>query len=123
MYVGQHILRSLGDLADIDHRQQALKSLVGRRHKRLHESLDDRIRRARRDREGTGLTREEWARLVAACRRSSMTQAEFCGSRGIAISTLQYWSRRLRLAEDEPVPESLRARIKRRLWKLLAQIK
>src|SRR5574341_737525 len=63
MNMGQHLLLSLADLADIHRRQQALKSLVGRRHRRLHESLDHRITRARKDGTDPGLTREEWVRL------------------------------------------------------------
>jgi hypothetical protein len=61
--MSQHLLLSLADLADIHRRQQALKSLVGRRHRRLHESLDHRITRARKDGTDPGLSREEWARL------------------------------------------------------------
>jgi hypothetical protein len=63
MYVGQQILLSLADLTDIHHRQQALRSLLSRRHRRLHESLDERILRAEKDGTEPDLTREEWERL------------------------------------------------------------
>lgn len=63
MYLGQHILLSLADLADIHRRRQALKSLVSRRHRRLRESLDQRIIRARKDGIDSDLTRAEWVLL------------------------------------------------------------
>jgi|SRR6185295_10802675 len=60
MYVGQQILLSLADLSDIHHRQQALKSLLSRRYRRLNESLEQRIVRAKKDGTDPGVTREEW---------------------------------------------------------------
>lgn len=63
MYIGKYVLDSLADLALIHRRQQALKSLVSRRHKRLSESLDRRIIRAREEGLELELTREEWVRL------------------------------------------------------------
>lgn len=63
VYLGQHVLLSLADLESIHRRQQALKSLMSRRHRRLQESLEDRILRARRDGTDPGLSQEEWARL------------------------------------------------------------
>lgn len=63
MYVGQQVLLSLADLTDIHHRQQALRSLLSRRNRRLNEPLDDRILRAKKDGTDPGLPREEWERL------------------------------------------------------------
>jgi hypothetical protein len=63
MNMGQHVLLSLSDLADIHRRKQALKSLVSRRHRQLHESLDHRITRARKSGTDPGLSRDEWGRL------------------------------------------------------------
>lgn len=48
---------------EIELRQRALKSLLLMRQKRLRESLDHRIKRARKDGEGENLTRAEWAKL------------------------------------------------------------
>jgi transposase-like protein len=60
-------------------------------------------------------TREMWARLVAEYRRGEMTQAQFCGVHGVAVSTLQYWNRRL--PEDSSsvqlVPVRVRAVLQR----------
>ena len=63
MYLGKYILDSLVDLEHIQRRQEALKSLVNRRNKRLNESLDRRIIRAREEGLEPELTREEWVRL------------------------------------------------------------
>ncbi len=41
-------------------------------------------------------TRMEWERIVADFRGSGLKQKAFCRSRGVAVSTLQYWIRRLR---------------------------
>jgi hypothetical protein len=60
MYVGQQTLLSLADLSDIHRRQQALRTLLSRRYRRLHETLDQRILRSRKDGTDPGLTREEW---------------------------------------------------------------
>lgn len=48
---------------EIELRQRALKSLLAMRQKQLRESLDHRIKRARKDGEGQALTRAEWASL------------------------------------------------------------
>ena|ERR671917_460119 len=48
---------------EIELRQRALKSLLAMRQKQLRESLDHRIKRARKEGEGQNLTRAEWARL------------------------------------------------------------
>ena len=61
--MGQQILLSLGDLTDIHHRQQALRSLLSRRYRRLDESLDERILRAKKEGTDPGHTREEWERI------------------------------------------------------------
>ena len=63
MYVGKYILDSLADLELIQRRQVALRSLVSRRNKRLNESLERRITRAKDEGVDPGLTREEWVRL------------------------------------------------------------
>lgn len=60
MYLGRHVLLSLADLDDIHRRQQALKSLLNRRHRLLHESLEQRIIRARKEGQDGHLTRDEW---------------------------------------------------------------
>lgn len=41
-------------------------------------------------------TRSEWERIVEDFRGSGLKQKDFCRSRGVAVSTLQYWIRRLR---------------------------
>jgi hypothetical protein len=41
-------------------------------------------------------TRSDWERVVSDFRRSGMKQRDFCRSRGVAVSTLQYWMRKLR---------------------------
>ncbi|HJU04013.1 MAG TPA: hypothetical protein VJ692_02600 [Nitrospiraceae bacterium] len=48
---------------EIELRQRALKSLLAMRQKQLRESLDHRIKRARKEGEGENLTRAEWASL------------------------------------------------------------
>ena len=42
---------------------------------------------------------------MAEARRSGQTQIEFCRQRGLAVSTLQYWMRKLRrrLPPGQPV--------------------
>lgn len=61
--MGQQILLSLADLTDIHHRRQALRSLLSRRYRRLDESLDNRILRAKKERTDPGHSREEWERI------------------------------------------------------------
>lgn len=41
-------------------------------------------------------SKAEWERLVIEYRNSDETQARFAKRRGIAMSTLQYWNRRVR---------------------------
>ena len=41
-------------------------------------------------------SKAEWERLVVEYRNGDETQACFAGRRGIAMSTLQYWNRRVR---------------------------
>jgi hypothetical protein len=48
---------------EIELRQRALKSLLAMRQKQLRETLDHRIKRARKQGEGENLTRAEWANL------------------------------------------------------------
>ncbi|MGH7230957.1 MAG: hypothetical protein ACREJU_06290 [Nitrospiraceae bacterium] len=48
---------------EIELRQRALRSLLAMRQKQLRESLDHRIKRARKDGEGENLTRAEWTSL------------------------------------------------------------
>jgi len=43
----------------------------------------------------------EWRQLIEAWRRSGLSQPVFCREHDVAVSTLQYWRRRLR---DEQVP-------------------
>lgn len=60
-------------------------------------------------------TREMWARLVAEYRRGEMSQAQFCEVHGVAVSTLQYWNRRLpkESAGVQLVPVRVRAALHR----------
>ena len=41
-----------------------------------------------------------WRRALVAQRHSGLTQAEFCRRNDLALSTFQYWRRRLRETED-----------------------
>lgn len=41
-----------------------------------------------------------WRRAMVAQRHSGLTQAAFCRRNDLALSTFQYWRRRLREAED-----------------------
>jgi hypothetical protein len=63
VYLGNNVVETLAQLARIHLRQQALKSLVARRHKRIQESLDHRITRAKKEGKGNDLTRGEWVSL------------------------------------------------------------
>jgi transposase-like protein len=38
----------------------------------------------------------EWAKILKQLRTSGSTQAEFCRSRGLSVTTLQQWARRLK---------------------------
>lgn len=44
---------------------------------------------------GKRRSRAQWQQLIAACHASGHSQAGFCRQRGLALSTLQYWKRRL----------------------------
>jgi hypothetical protein len=48
-----------------------------------------------RKREGVRFDAKQWAKLIEAQRRSSLTVVEFCRRRGIAKATFWYWRRRL----------------------------
>lgn len=63
MYVGKDMAEGLAQVERIHLRRQALRTLVTRRNKQLQESLDHRIKRARRDGVGTDFTRAEWESL------------------------------------------------------------
>jgi hypothetical protein len=63
MYVGKQMLDNLETLAHIHRRQEALRSLIRRRHKRLRETLDHRILRGKEEGIEPGPTREDWLRF------------------------------------------------------------
>lgn len=46
----------------------------------------------------------EWQQVLDACDASSLSQAAFCRQQGLALSTLQYWKRRLR--DEQAAPAS-----------------
>jgi hypothetical protein len=48
-----------------------------------------------RQREGVRYDATQWAKLIEAQRRSSLTVVEFCRRRGIAKATFWYWRKRL----------------------------
>jgi len=48
-----------------------------------------------RKREGVRYEAKQWAKLIEAQRRSSVTVVEFCRRRGIAKATFWYWRKRL----------------------------
>ena len=48
-----------------------------------------------RKREGVRYDARQWAKLIAAQRRSALTVVEFCRRRGIAKATFWYWRKRL----------------------------
>lgn len=48
-----------------------------------------------RRREGVRNDARQWAKLIEAQRRSSLTVVEFCRRRGIAKATFWYWRKRL----------------------------
>ncbi len=43
----------------------------------------------------TRRSRAEWQRIIEAFAASGLTQAAFCRREGLALSTFQYWKRRL----------------------------
>lgn len=44
-------------------------------------------------------SKEWWMKTVRAFEASEMSRADFCGRRGLVVSTLQYWQKRLRRDE------------------------
>lgn len=48
----------------------------------------------------------EWHAIVAAYADSGMSQKAFCQREGLALSTFQYWKRRLRADEVHSAPAS-----------------
>jgi transposase-like protein len=52
-------------------------------------------------------SRENWERLVDELKQSGMSQVQFARRRGVALSTLQYWLRKLR---DESGSKDRRSR-------------
>lgn len=48
-----------------------------------------------------------WAKLIDQWRVSGVTQREFCARRGLAVSTFQWWRRRVTAAA--PRPDAVRA--------------
>lgn len=61
--LAKNLREGVQEQSDIELRQRALKSLLAMRQKQLRESLDHRIKRARKQGEGETLTRAEWASL------------------------------------------------------------
>ena len=45
---------------------------------------------------------EQWAKIIAAQRRSSLTIVEFCRRRNLALATFGYWRRRLTQSVVQP---------------------
>jgi len=60
------------------------------------------------DRADTNQRRGEsfWRRTLTAQHRSGLTQSEFCQHNDLALSTFQYWRRRLRCHLPAAVPET-----------------
>jgi transposase-like protein len=58
---------------------------------------ESRKRRARR-------SRDEWQRLIDEQAESGQTQAAFCAERGISVTSLQNWKRRLARSESTGEP-------------------
>lgn len=48
------------------------------------------------------LGRETWVRLLEELRASGVTQREFAEERGLSVSTLQFWIRKLRRERSTP---------------------
>ena len=55
--------------------------------------------------------RQKWERIVAEYGRSGVRQGKFCERRGIALSTLQYWLRKLRIERETTAVELLPVRV------------
>jgi len=47
-------------------------------------------------------SRDEWRRLVEEQACSGQTQAAFCASRALSVTSLQYWKRRLAATPPRP---------------------
>jgi transposase-like protein len=56
-------------------------------------------------------SRQEWERIVAEYGRSGVRQGKFCKRRGVALSTLQYWLRKLRIEREAGKVELLPVRV------------
>lgn len=56
----------------------------------------------RRARSRSGLSRAEWERQVAEYERSEATREAFCAERGLSVSSLDYWRRKLREERTAP---------------------
>ena len=52
------------------------------------------------------MTESEGRALVDAWRSSGLTQSEFARGRGVKVQRVQYWSRRLGAARDEPTAKT-----------------
>ncbi|MFW6039156.1 MAG: IS66 family insertion sequence element accessory protein TnpA [bacterium] len=50
----------------------------------------------KRSRSRNGLSRAEWERLVAEYEHGEETRQAFCVERGVSVSSLDYWRRKLR---------------------------
>jgi transposase-like protein len=51
------------------------------------------VTRARKPRVVRKRSAAEWAKLLALCERSGLSQKRFCRENEVALSTLQYWRR------------------------------
>lgn len=61
-------------------------------------------------REGVRFDARQWAKLIEAQRRSSLSVVEFCRRRGIAKATFWYWHKRLVSAARNEVGTKLSPR-------------
>lgn len=52
--------------------------------------------RKKQSRRRSGLDRAGWERLVAEYERGDETRRAFCDERGLSVSSLDYWRRKLR---------------------------
>lgn len=59
-------------------------------------------------------SRQKWERIVGEYGRSGIRQGKFCERRGIALSTLQYWLRKLRLEREAGAVKLLPVRVTNR---------
>lgn len=60
--------------------------------------MASRKKRGRR----SGLDRTEWERLVAEYEHGDETRRAFCDERGLSVSSLDYWRRKLREETTAP---------------------